>query len=83
MCPQSPGWAAWPSTSTAAWTEALRTYGAAVHAQEPSLVDGVLSSLLHMHHNRVIGIDPDSERSVLAACRGLARVREGRRRAGR
>ncbi|MBP2472484.1 hypothetical protein JOF53_001356 [Crossiella equi] len=54
-----------------------------MHAQEPSLVDGVLSSLLHMHHNRVIGIDPDSERSVLAACRGLARVREGRRRAGR
>ena len=31
--------------------------------------DGVLESLLHMHHNRAIGIDPDVER----ACRSLAR----------
>jgi thiopeptide-type bacteriocin biosynthesis protein len=32
-------------------------------------VDRVLESLLHMHHNRAIGIDPDSERT----CRRLAR----------
>ncbi|TVT60829.1 lantibiotic dehydratase, partial [Amycolatopsis rhizosphaerae] len=31
--------------------------------------DGVLESLLHMHHNRAIGIDPAQERS----CRRLAR----------
>ncbi|MEV7394071.1 lantibiotic dehydratase C-terminal domain-containing protein [Streptomyces sp. NPDC091215] len=34
---------------------------------EPS---GVLPSLLHMHHNRVAGIDQDAE----AACRRLART---------
>jgi thiopeptide-type bacteriocin biosynthesis protein len=32
-------------------------------------LDAVLESLLHMHHNRAIGIDPESERS----CRRLAR----------
>ncbi|MGH3913858.1 MAG: lantibiotic dehydratase, partial [Pseudonocardiaceae bacterium] len=32
-------------------------------------VDTVLESLLHMHHNRAIGINPDSERT----CRRLAR----------
>ncbi|WP_308407619.1 lantibiotic dehydratase C-terminal domain-containing protein [Streptomyces olivochromogenes] len=31
---------------------------------------GVLPSLLHMHHNRAVGIDPDAE----AACRRLARA---------
>jgi hypothetical protein len=32
-------------------------------------VDVVVESLLHLHHNRAIGIDPDSERT----CRRLAR----------
>jgi thiopeptide-type bacteriocin biosynthesis protein len=32
-------------------------------------VDAVLESLLHMHHNRALGIDPGHERS----CRRLAR----------
>ena len=32
-------------------------------------VDRVLESLLHMHHNRALGIDPDSERT----CRRLTR----------
>ncbi|WP_393916236.1 lantibiotic dehydratase [Halostreptopolyspora alba] len=32
-------------------------------------LDGVISSLLHMHHNRALGIDRDSERT----CRHLAR----------
>ncbi len=32
-------------------------------------VDVVVESLLHMHHNRAVGIDPDSERT----CRRLAR----------
>jgi lantibiotic biosynthesis protein len=32
-------------------------------------LDVVLESLLHMHHNRAIGIDQDSER----VCRRLAR----------
>ncbi|MGW0515708.1 lantibiotic dehydratase [Crossiella sp. NPDC003009] len=68
---------------SAARTEALRAYGGALHAAGPSLVDGVLLSLLHLHHNRLCGIDRAAERQVLAAVRGLARVRQGRRRVGR
>ncbi|MGW3985109.1 lantibiotic dehydratase [Streptomyces mirabilis] len=63
--------------------QALRQYGAAVHASAPDQLDNVLLSLLHMHHNRLLGSAPESERTVLAACRGLAQIRHGRRQAGR
>ncbi|XUL89041.1 lantibiotic dehydratase [Streptomyces galilaeus] len=56
----------------AAWAHrrsALKTYRTALadHGAEPT---DVLPSLLHMHHNRAVGIDPDSE----ATCRRLART---------
>ncbi|MDV9172218.1 lantibiotic dehydratase [Streptomyces sp. W16] len=48
---------------------ALKTYRTTLadHGAEPT---AVLPSLLHMHHNRAAGIDPDSE----AICRRLART---------
>ncbi|MDX3588258.1 lantibiotic dehydratase [Streptomyces europaeiscabiei] len=49
-------------TALTAYRQALETHGA-----DPA---AVLPSLLHMHHNRVAGIDPDSE----AICRRLARA---------
>src|SRR6266545_633706 len=60
----------WPGAVAEAWkarTDALGAY----HDQLPADadLDNVVESLLHMHHNRVIGIDPDSERT----CRRLAR----------
>ncbi|MFF7156957.1 thiopeptide-type bacteriocin biosynthesis protein [Streptomyces sp. NPDC008139] len=55
-----------------AWTErreALARYRQALHAQGITPAE-VLPSLLHMHHNRVAGIDPDAE----ATCRRTARA---------
>ncbi|MDX3777508.1 lantibiotic dehydratase [Streptomyces sp. NPDC008313] len=49
-------------TALTAYRQALETHGA-----DPA---AVLPSLLHMHHNRAAGIDPDSE----AICRRLARA---------
>jgi class I lanthipeptide synthase len=54
--------------------EAWQARAAALSAYRRQLpadiyTDGVLESLLHMHHNRAVGIDPDGER----ACRRLAR----------
>jgi hypothetical protein len=63
--------------------QALREYGAALHAADPEQVHGVLRSLLHMHHNRLVGVDPEFEQTVFAAYRGIAQVIRGRRRAGR
>ncbi len=60
------------------WTDevdqAWQARGAALAAYRKQLppdadVNGVLESLLHMHHNRAIGIDPGTERT----CRRLAR----------
>lgn len=56
----------------AAWAHrrsALKTYRTALtdHGAEPT---DVLPSLLHMHHNRAAGIDPETE----AICRRLART---------
>lgn len=61
----------WPGEVATAW----RARAAALGAYRATLLppdadtDAVLESLLHMHHNRAIGIDRDSER----ACRRLAR----------
>lgn len=64
--PELPGW---PGEVDQAWqarADALASYRTRL---PPDDVDAVLESLLHMHHNRAIGIDPDSERT----CRRLAR----------
>ena len=68
-------------------TRSLRAYGEALHqacagrGSEPA--DGAALSLLHMHHNRLIGIDRDSEQTMLAAARGIAQSRHGRQETGR
>jgi len=62
----------WPDQVTRAW-EARADTLAAYRRQLPTdaadaVLEAVVESLLHMHHNRAIGIDPDHER----ACRRLA-----------
>ncbi|WP_137814979.1 lantibiotic dehydratase [Gandjariella thermophila] len=64
---QIPGWAAEIGPAWARRAYALRHYRKALPAQ--ASVDVVLESVLHMLHNRLVGIDPDSERT----CRRLAR----------
>jgi lantibiotic biosynthesis protein len=62
-----PGWAAVANQAWQTRADALAAY----RKQLPpdSNIDIILESLLHMHHNRALGIDPDSERT----CRRLAR----------
>ncbi|NJC73028.1 lantibiotic dehydratase [Planosporangium thailandense] len=67
VLPNVPGW---PSEVVEAW----QTRAAALAAYRRQLpadadIDAVLESLLHMHHNRALGIDPERE----ATCRRLAR----------
>jgi thiopeptide-type bacteriocin biosynthesis protein len=55
------------------WTRrraALATYRTALETAGEIAPDSVLSDLLHLHHVRLAGVDPDNER----ACRRLARV---------
>ncbi|MFI5635550.1 lantibiotic dehydratase [Streptomyces sp. NPDC051664] len=42
-------------------------------------LDGITHSVLHMHHNRLVGINRESELNVLAACRGIAQTHQGNR----
>ncbi|MBV9013640.1 MAG: lantibiotic dehydratase [Pseudonocardiales bacterium] len=62
-----PGWADEVGQAWQARADALAAY----HTQLPpeADIDVVVESLLHLHHNRAIGIDPVSERT----CRRLAR----------
>lgn len=62
-----PGWAGAVDQAWRARADALAVYRK--HPPLDATMDVVLESLLHMHHNRAIGIDPDSERT----CRRLAR----------
>jgi thiopeptide-type bacteriocin biosynthesis protein len=67
MLRQEPGW---DSEISQAWNkraDALGTYRKALRPE--ANIDVVLESLLHMHHNRLVGIDRDNERT----CRRLAR----------
>jgi lantibiotic biosynthesis protein len=62
-----PGWADEFGQAWQARADALAAYRKQL---PPDVnVDVVVESLLHVHHNRAIGIDPDSERT----CRRLAR----------
>ncbi|MEI5100967.1 thiopeptide-type bacteriocin biosynthesis protein [Streptomyces sp. PmtG] len=63
---QHPGWTARLDDAWQRRRTALHAYRA--HVAEPQ-VDGVLESLLHMHHNRLMGPDREAE----AVCRHAAR----------
>ncbi|MGH3752944.1 MAG: lantibiotic dehydratase [Pseudonocardiaceae bacterium] len=62
-----PGWAGAVDHAWQASADALAAYRKQLPPDTD--LDRVVESLLHMHHNRAIGIDPDSERT----CRRLAR----------
>ncbi|MGH3624451.1 MAG: lantibiotic dehydratase, partial [Sciscionella sp.] len=64
---ESPDWTAAVDYAWQARADALAAYRKQLPPDAD--LDRVLESLLHMHHNRAIGIDPDSERT----CRRLAR----------
>jgi len=42
-------------------------------------IDAVVESLLHMHHNRAIGIDPATERTCRRLAYQAARAQQARR----
>ncbi|HKS43523.1 MAG TPA: thiopeptide-type bacteriocin biosynthesis protein [Amycolatopsis sp.] len=62
-----PGWAPAVGHAWLARAEVLASYRKQLPPEAD--LDRVVESLLHMHHNRAIGIDTDSERT----CRRLAR----------
>jgi thiopeptide-type bacteriocin biosynthesis protein len=64
---ESAGWPVPAAGAAAERTSTLAAYRQALPGDTD--IDAVLRSLLHMHHNRLIGIDPDAERT----CRYLAR----------
>jgi thiopeptide-type bacteriocin biosynthesis protein len=60
----------WPEEVAEAWqARAMALAAYRNHLPAHADIDTVADSLLHMHHNRAIGIDPDGERT----CRRLAR----------
>jgi thiopeptide-type bacteriocin biosynthesis protein len=72
-----PGW-------TGEVAEAWQTRIGALAAYRDQLpadtdTDTVVESLLHMHHNRAIGIDPDSERTCRRLAHQAARAWQARR----
>ncbi|MEU3708624.1 lantibiotic dehydratase [Streptomyces catenulae] len=84
-----PGPAAVDEVLRTAWTrraETVSAYGQLLRDlgdRSWSHPDQVLLSLLHMHHNRLAGVDRDAERLALAVARGAARAHSDRRRHGR
>ncbi|MET8624667.1 lantibiotic dehydratase [Kitasatospora sp. NPDC004669] len=62
-----PGWTAEVATAWHARAQSLAAYRRSL--PDTADTDAVLESLLHMHHNRAIGLDPDGEK----ICRHLAR----------
>lgn len=59
-------WASWERRR-----EALTTYRTTLHTASTAVED-VLPDLLHLHHARMIGPDPDSERACLHLARAAA-----------
>ncbi|MBO4210892.1 lantibiotic dehydratase C-terminal domain-containing protein, partial [Micromonospora echinofusca] len=55
--------------------KALATYRTLAHADNLDL-DQVLTDILHLHHARMIGVDPASERHCLRLARAVARTRQ-------
>ncbi|MEV7012923.1 lantibiotic dehydratase [Streptosporangium sp. NPDC051022] len=67
----------WTSEITIAWQDRAETL-AAYRRSLPCTADtdAVLESLLHMHHNRAIGLDPDGEKVCRHLARQAARARQ-------
>ncbi|MFG2091824.1 lantibiotic dehydratase [Spirillospora sp. NPDC048824] len=58
---------------------ALAAYSALLHGAESADPDTVLASLLHAHHMRAVGLDPDDERACLRLARAAAQAWTARR----
>ncbi|MEV8635353.1 lantibiotic dehydratase [Streptosporangium sp. NPDC051023] len=69
-----PGWTSEIATAWQDRAEALATYRRSLPGTADA--DAVLESLLHMHHNRVIGLDPDGEKVCRHLARQAARARQ-------
>ncbi|MGH3800103.1 MAG: thiopeptide-type bacteriocin biosynthesis protein [Pseudonocardiaceae bacterium] len=65
-----PGWQGEVETAWQARAAALAAYRERLPPD--AHVDGVVESLLHMHHNRALGIDPDAERTYRRLARQAA-----------
>jgi thiopeptide-type bacteriocin biosynthesis protein len=61
---------------------ALAAYGALLHETEGVDPGTVLSSLLHAHHMRAVGLEPDHEQTSLRLVRAAAQAWTARRRRG-
>jgi thiopeptide-type bacteriocin biosynthesis protein len=70
----------WPNDLAVAW-QARATALASYRRQLPpgTDLDTVVESLLHMHHNRAIGIDPDHEQLCRRLARQAAHTRDARK----
>jgi thiopeptide-type bacteriocin biosynthesis protein len=75
----------WGDRLTSLWEERARALEdftdrlrAAGTADETAAPQSILGSVLHMHHNRVYGIDRAHERRVLALAANASRVGAGR-----
>jgi thiopeptide-type bacteriocin biosynthesis protein len=65
-----PGWSLELTRAWQARDTALAAYRAALPTDAD--IDGIAESMLHMHHNRALGINPDTERSVRRLARQAA-----------
>jgi thiopeptide-type bacteriocin biosynthesis protein len=70
----------WPEDVAVAW-QARATALASYRGQlSPGIdLDTLVESLLHMHHNRAIGIDPDHEQLCRRLARQAAHTRDARK----
>lgn len=69
----------------AAWAErrpAMAAYGRFLDPASGPARAGVVGSVLHMHHNRLVGVDPKSEEDSFAIARGAVAAHRGRMRSG-
>ncbi|MFJ3219501.1 lantibiotic dehydratase [Kitasatospora sp. NPDC086801] len=74
------------ATTLASWqrrSEPLRSYGELLRAQAesgslPTDLDNIVHSLLHLHHNRLIGVDRTAEGKSYALLRGAVRAHHQR-----
>jgi thiopeptide-type bacteriocin biosynthesis protein len=69
--------AIWESRS-----KAVSEYGEVLRPGEPSWTMAV-NSLLHMHHNRLVGVDSEAESASYAIARGVVQAARDRREFGR
>jgi lantibiotic biosynthesis protein len=70
----------WPGEVAEAWQARAAAVAAYRHQLPASAdTDTVVESLLHMHHNRAIGIAPDGERSCRRLARAAARAWQAQR----